>query len=41
LLRLPSHSGTARELLAISGIGITTVEKYGQQIYRIVKNDGG
>jgi superfamily II DNA helicase RecQ len=33
--------GTARELLAISGIGITTVEKYGQQIYRIVKNDGG
>ena len=32
---------TARELLAISGIGITTVEKYGQQIYRIIKDDGG
>jgi superfamily II DNA helicase RecQ len=32
---------TARELLAISGIGTTTVEKYGQQIYRIVKDNGG
>lgn len=28
--------GTAHELLAISGIGISTAEKYGQQIYRIV-----
>jgi superfamily II DNA helicase RecQ len=33
--------GTARELLAISGIGTTTVEKYGQQIYRIVKGNSG
>ena len=28
--------GTARELLAISGIGINTVEKYGPQIFRIL-----
>jgi len=27
---------TARELLAIPGIGISTVEKYGAQIYRIL-----
>ena len=33
--------GTARELLGISGIGTTTVEKYGQQIYRIVKDNSG
>jgi DNA topoisomerase-3 len=33
--------GTARELLGISGIGMTTVEKYGQQIYRIVKDNSG
>jgi superfamily II DNA helicase RecQ len=30
---------TARDLLAISGIGTTTVEKYGQQIYRIVEDN--
>ena len=30
---------TAQELLAISGIGIATVEKYGQQIYRIVNDN--
>ena len=30
---------TARELLAISGIGMTTVEKYGQQIYVILKEN--
>jgi DNA topoisomerase-3 len=35
------HPQTARELLAISGIGTTTVEKYGQQIYRIVNDKGG
>src|ERR1019366_9799962 len=29
---------TAQELLAISGIGIATVEKYGQQIYRLVND---
>jgi superfamily II DNA helicase RecQ len=33
--------GTARELLSISGIGMTTVERYGQQIYRIVKDNSG
>jgi len=30
---------TAHELLAISGIGIATVEKYGQQIYRLVNEN--
>jgi superfamily II DNA helicase RecQ len=30
---------TAQELLAISGIGIATAEKYGQQIYRIVNDN--
>ena len=30
---------TAHELLAISGIGIATVEKYGEQIYRIVNDN--
>jgi DNA topoisomerase III len=30
---------TAHELLAISGIGIATVEKYGQQIYLLVNDD--
>ena len=30
---------TAQELLAISGIGIATVEKYGQQIYRLVNDN--
>jgi superfamily II DNA helicase RecQ len=29
---------TAHELLAISGIGIATVEKYGQQIYLLVND---
>ena len=33
--------GTARELLGISGIGMTTVKRYGQQIYRIVKDSSG
>jgi DNA topoisomerase-3 len=32
---------TAHEFLAISGVGIATVEKYGQQIYRIVNDNGG
>ena len=31
-----NRPGTARELLAIPGIGITIVEKYGAQIYRIL-----
>jgi superfamily II DNA helicase RecQ len=33
--------GTARELLAIPGIGITTVEKYARQFYRILQKSGG
>jgi superfamily II DNA helicase RecQ len=28
--------GTAAELLAIPGIGISTVEKYGAQLYRLL-----
>jgi superfamily II DNA helicase RecQ len=31
--------GTAAELLAIPGIGISTVEKYGAQIYRILHQE--
>ena len=31
-----NHPGTAAELLAIPGIGINSVEKYGAQIYRIL-----
>lgn len=31
---------TAAELLAISGIGISTIEKYGQQIYRLLEQNG-
>jgi DNA topoisomerase III len=31
---------TARELLAIWGIGTTTVEKHGKQIHRFVKDNG-
>jgi superfamily II DNA helicase RecQ len=30
---------TAQELLAISGIGIATVEKYGKDIYRLVNDN--
>jgi superfamily II DNA helicase RecQ len=33
------HPRTAQELLAISGIGIAKVEKYGQQIYRLVNDN--
>jgi len=32
--------GTAAELLAIPGIGISTVEKYGAHIYRLVQSAG-
>ena len=32
---------TARELLAIPGIAITTVEKYAGQFYRILQKRGG
>jgi DNA topoisomerase-3 len=33
--------GTVRELLGIPGIGITTVEKYARQFYRILQKSGG
>jgi len=33
---ISNRPATARELLAIPGIGISTVEKYGAQIYRIL-----
>ena len=32
---------TAAELLAIPGLGIGTVEKYGAQIYRLLHGTGG
>ncbi len=31
---------TASELLAISGIGLSTIERYGQRIYRIIEEAG-
>ena len=31
---------TAKELLAVPGLGINAVEKYGAQIYRILHEDG-
>jgi DNA topoisomerase-3 len=31
-----TRPGTAAELLAIPGIGISTVEKYGAQLYRLL-----
>ena len=37
----PFPNATARELLAIPGIGITTVEKYARQFYRILQTSGG
>jgi RecQ family ATP-dependent DNA helicase len=35
-----TRPGTDRELLAVPGIGSSTVEKYGAQIYRILQGDG-
>jgi hypothetical protein len=35
-----AHPGV-QELLAIPGIGITTVEKYASQFYRILQKSGG
>jgi DNA topoisomerase-3 len=35
-----TRPGTASELLAVPGIGISTVEKYGAQIYRVVQVAG-
>jgi DNA topoisomerase III len=36
-----SHPGTTQELLAVPGIGISTVEKYGTEIYRVLRENGG
>jgi superfamily II DNA helicase RecQ len=36
-----SRPGTAQELLAVPGIGISTVEKYGRDIYRVLRENGG
>jgi DNA topoisomerase-3 len=36
-----SHPATSDELLAISGIGMSTVEKYGHSIHRIVNERRG
>ena len=35
-----ARPGTAQELLAVPGIGSSTVEKYGAQIYRILQGEG-
>ena len=31
---------TTQELLAVPGVGISTVEKYGADIYRVVRENG-
>jgi superfamily II DNA helicase RecQ len=36
-----TRPGTARELLAVPGIGSSTVEKYGTQIYGILQTAHG
>ena len=36
-----SRPGTSEELLAVPGIGISTVEKYGMEIYRVLRENGG
>ena len=36
-----SRPGTSEELLAVPGIGISTVEKYGMDIYRVLRENGG
>ena len=36
-----SRPGTAQELLAVPGIGISSVEKYGRDIYRVLRENGG
>jgi superfamily II DNA helicase RecQ len=34
-----SRPSTTQELLAVPGIGISTVEKYGADIYRVVREN--
>jgi superfamily II DNA helicase RecQ len=36
-----SRPVTTQELLAVPGIGISTVEKYGRDIYRVLRENGG
>jgi DNA topoisomerase-3 len=36
-----SRPVTTQELLAVPGIGISTAEKYGTDIYRVVRENGG
>src|SRR6266540_4089002 len=36
-----SHPATTQELLSVPGIGISTVEKYGTEIYRVLRENGG
>jgi DNA topoisomerase-3 len=36
-----SRPGTGQELLAVPGIAISTVEKYGRDIYRVLRENGG
>ena len=36
-----SHSRQTQELLAVPGIGLSTVEKYGTEIYRVLSQNGG
>ena len=35
-----TRPGMSRELLAVRGIGSSTLEKYGAQIYRILQGGG-
>ncbi len=36
-----SRPTTSEQLLAVPGIGISTVEKYGREIYRVLRENGG
>jgi superfamily II DNA helicase RecQ len=36
-----SRPVTTQELLAVPGIGFSTVEKYGTEIYRVLRQNGG
>jgi superfamily II DNA helicase RecQ len=36
-----SRPGTTQELLAVPGVGISTVEKYGPEISRVLRENSG
>jgi len=36
-----SHPETTEDLLAVPGIGISTLEKYGREICRVLRENGG